>query len=162
MPDRCENHLKYSCVKKRTHRHFHDFHLALYLCHYKTCFCGMHNQGAEHLVKSRYSKTSIKLNMIVVIFFFFSLFFLTTRNSWITLWLAIILTMSDTCWNNGFRLTRWRGRERSWSPLVVSWGRGACDGGYLGDGKMAFWVTLEITQALPVTGFVCSLFLLFQ
>lgn len=68
MLDRCKNHLKYSCVKKRTHRHFHDFHLALYLCHYKTCFCGMHNQGAEHLAKSCYSKMSMKLNMIVVIF----------------------------------------------------------------------------------------------
>lgn len=69
------------------------------LCDYKTCFCGMHNQGAEHLVKSCYSKMSVELNIIVVFPFFF--FF----NS---LQLANIMTsnntVSETCWNDSDRL----------------------------------------------------------
>lgn len=128
MFDRCKNHLKYSCVKKRTHRHFHDFHLALYLCHYKTCFCSMHNQGAEHLLKSCYSKMFIKLNIIVVFLNNEQLDNIMTSNN----------TVSDTCWNDGYRLIRWGDRGRSGSLLVGSWGRWVCDGGYLWAAKWPF------------------------
>lgn len=44
-------------------------------------------------------------------------------NSWITVWLVVILTVSDTCWNNGYRLPK----EEAKRCHEISWWWGVAE-----------------------------------
>lgn len=157
---------KYSFVKERTQRHFHDFHLALYLCHDKTWFCGLHQQGAEDLEKSCNRKVSIKINMIVLFFFFFLFIKLPKQR-------AGCMTSSNThCeWHAGMMVIgsqtkRQRGvieflSGKPWQRHVWQWVPQSCCEKYQVKRQNSPWeppATLEIMQTISVICIVLALY----